>query len=71
MAKENKSPQAKGPQTSTDFCVAEGCKKSVERMHFCQEHFEWYKEGLIDKRGSRPSDFDKKHQLWLRKKIAA
>jgi hypothetical protein len=63
MAKENK-PSAPMP---TDFCPVEGCKKPVSRMHFCSEHFSWFKEGLINKRGARPTDFDKKYQLYMRK----
>ncbi len=74
MAKDNNAPQSNSQprvvQTS-ESCMAEGCKKKITRMHFCDEHFEWYKEGLINKRGERPSDFDKKHQHWLRKKAAA
>lgn len=51
-----------------DKCTAEGCKSSVKRMHFCDEHFLWYKEGLINKKGLRPTDFDKKYQHYLHKK---
>ncbi len=67
MAKDNKSQSATAP---ADFCPTEGCKKPVERMHFCNEHFHWYKEGLINKKGMRPTDFDKKYQNYMRKKAA-
>jgi hypothetical protein len=63
MGKDNKGP-------SVDRCLAEGCKHSIERLHFCNEHFGWYKEGLINKRGERPSDFDKKYQAFLHRKAA-
>lgn len=53
-----------------DRCMAEGCSKSQSKLSFCDEHFLWYKEGLINKKGERPSDFDKKYQLFLRKKAA-
>jgi len=67
MSKDNK------PNNVTqmpDRCAAEGCKSGVQRMHFCNEHFAWYKEGLINKKGQRPNDFDKKYQYYLHKKAA-
>lgn len=67
MSKENK-PADGG--SVTERCVATECKKQVQRMHFCNEHFLWYKEGLINKRGEKPSDFDKKYQNYMRKKAA-
>ncbi|OFZ18117.1 MAG: hypothetical protein A2Z20_06110 [Bdellovibrionales bacterium RBG_16_40_8] len=67
MAKENKTQSV---ETMPDRCPAEGCKKPIARMHFCAEHFAWYKEGLINKRGQKPSDFDKKYQDYARKKAA-
>lgn len=69
MSKDAKSQQAPGAG-ATERCPAENCKKSAERMHFCSEHFAWYKEGLINKRGQRPTDFDKKYQHFMRKKAA-
>lgn len=70
MAKENKAPQPQVVTALPERCPAEGCKGAVKRMHFCDEHFLWYKEGLINKRGQRPSDFDKKYQNYMRKKAA-
>lgn len=53
-------------------CVAEGCSHKSARMNFCNEHFTWFKEGLVTKEGQRPSDFDKKHQAYMaRQKSAA
>lgn len=66
MSKENKANAA----PSTDRCPVADCKKGVQRMHFCNEHFTWYKEGLINKHGVRPTDFDKKYQQFMRKKAA-
>lgn len=43
------------------------CGKKSAKMHFCQEHFMWFKAGLVNRRGEKPSDFDKKYQSFLRK----
>ena len=67
MAKETK---VQNVESLPDRCPTEGCKKPIKRMHFCEEHFVWYKEGLINKRGQKPSDFDKKYQNFMRKKAA-
>jgi hypothetical protein len=53
-----------------DRCCAEGCTKGQAKLTFCTEHFVWYKEGLVNKKGERPSDFDKKYALFMRKKAA-
>ena len=45
-----------------DKCPVADCKKGV--------HFAWYKEGLINKRGLKPTDFDKKYQNFMRKRAA-
>lgn len=68
----DKKPQQQGGnvQQMPDRCPVAECKKAVKRMHFCEEHFGWYKEGLINKKGEKPSDFDKKYQQFLRKKAA-
>ncbi len=68
MADDNKKQNGGAP--TTDKCPVADCKKGVKRMHFCEEHFGWYKEGLINKHGVRPTDFDKKYQLFMRKKAA-
>lgn len=53
-------------------CVAEGCSKKSTRMNFCNEHFVWFKEGLVTKEGHKPSDFDKKYRAFqARHKSAA
>ena len=51
---------------ATSRCTAEGCKKGTERMTFCNEHYGWFKFGLIDKAGKRPSDFDKKFDAFMK-----
>ncbi len=52
-------------------CPVEGCGKKPSRMHFCSEHFEWFKMGLVNRQGERPKDFDKKYQAYLRKQEKA
>jgi hypothetical protein len=66
MAKDNgpkPSPIAQLPSR----CPVEGCSKKVERAEFCPTHFEWFKEGLINRQGIKPKDFDKKFQNYLKK----
>lgn len=46
-------------------CCAEKCNEKVTRMNFCNEHFMWFKEGLLNRQGQRPSDFDKKYQAFI------
>lgn len=50
-----------------DLCPVDGCSEPVKKMHFCKEHFVWFKEGLVNKKGERPTDFDKKYQHYLRR----
>lgn len=53
-------------------CCVEKCGKKVDRMNFCTEHYAWFKEGLVNRAGQKPSDFDKKYQAYVsRKKPAA
>lgn len=68
---ENKKPQNNNPAPHVvERCPAEDCGKKPKRMHFCEEHFEWFKAGLINRMGQKPSDFDKKYQSYQRKKAA-
>ena len=75
MAKENKKPEAAGGgdvvAIGSGQCLSEECKKKASRAGFCEEHYVWFKEGLLNKKGQRPSDFDKKHQAFLARKKAA
>ncbi len=54
----------KKPETAAvvgiDSCKCEGCKKHQARFTFCDEHFEWFKFGLITKEGKKVMDYDKK-----------
>lgn len=55
-------------------CKAEGCKAKSSKANFCQEHFEWFKAGLITKEGAKAQDFEKKYYQWVaanpQKKVA-
>ena len=44
-----------------DRCKAEACKSAQERFTFCDQHYEWFKFGLITKTGKKVSDFEKKY----------
>lgn len=71
---EKKPKKQGGPSNVVDLpkrCPAEGCEKKPARSSFCKEHFEWFKAGLINRKGQRPKDFDKKYQAWSRRKNAA
>jgi hypothetical protein len=46
------------------------CKGKTHRAGFCNEHFMWFKEGLVNRKGEKPKDFDKKYQNFLRKQAA-
>lgn len=52
-------------------CCVDKCGKKVDRMGFCTEHFGWFKEGLVNRAGQKPSDFDKKYQAFMTKKKVA
>lgn len=51
-------------------CTAEGCSKRSDLMNLCNEHYDWFKFGLITKEGKRPSDFDKKFQAYKKARAA-
>jgi hypothetical protein len=78
-AKPNKSAPAPEKQMPNNVvslqaskCVAEGCKTKPARAGFCDEHYTWFKEGLLTIDGYHAKDFDKKYHAWqLRKQKAA
>jgi hypothetical protein len=66
MAKKE-APAAAASSTSaagSGFCLAEGCKKSTARAEFCDTHFQWYKQGLITKKGAKAKDYEKKLRFY-------
>jgi hypothetical protein len=52
-------------------CTAEGCGKRAELSNFCNEHYSWFKFGLLTREGMKPSDFDKKYQSYMKHKKSA
>ena len=74
MSKEQSDTQKKGNKNNVVQlnlnCVTDDCNSRSKRMNFCEEHFEWFKIGLITKDGKKPKDFDKKYFAFLRKKAA-
>lgn len=46
------------------------CRGKVKRAGFCEEHFLWFKEGLVNRDGEKPKDFDKKYQSFMRRRAA-
>jgi hypothetical protein len=71
MSDKQKAPKPQAQEVAVSKCPVEKCGKTSERLHFCGEHFDWFKSGLVNKRGERPTDFDKKFQLYLRKQRKA
>lgn len=78
---ETKAPQNSKVQTQVpgkvismdDYrCHAEGCKSKSSRAGFCEEHFAWFKAGLITKEGAKAQDFEKKYYQYMaaQKKVA-
>jgi hypothetical protein len=77
MAKDKK-PAGGGAPAGGDVvalgssqCTADGCKKKSDRAGFCNEHYDWFKAGLINKKGQKPTDFDKKYMAFMGRKKAA
>jgi hypothetical protein len=48
------------------------CGTKPHKAGFCSEHFMWFKFGLVDKKGQKPLDFDKKFLAFQKryKKVA-
>ena len=69
--KKKQVPSSNVVELSSSKCKAEGCKSKATRAEFCDEHFEWFKEGLITKEGLKAMDFDKKYYHYNNRKKAA
>jgi hypothetical protein len=68
MAKDQKAPANNGGGSVTALptsCCVEKCMSKVAKMNFCTEHYMWFKEGLVSKKGQKPTDFDKKYQAFM------
>lgn len=69
---KNKSAESNNVVALPSTCCVEKCGKKGDRLNFCSEHYMWFKEGLVNKKGEKPTDFDKKYQDFLmRSKKAA
>ncbi len=69
MAKEHKKEDKPNNVMSLpQKCKSDDCKQKDMRMGFCDEHFVWYKEGLITTKGEIVKDFDKKFQAFMHRK---
>lgn len=50
-------------------CHALGCKEKDHKLSFCDEHFRQFKFGLINKKGEKVLDYERKlehYQKWLK-----
>jgi len=66
--KKDKMPKPQGQgEVVVAKCPVEKCGKGSQRLVFCNEHFDWFKAGLVNKRGDKPTDFDKKYMSYMRK----
>ena len=72
---DGKLQDKQGPQSGidnvirlfSDQCLAEGCQKKASRAGFCEEHYLWFKKGLITIQGKKAKDFDRKYELFREK----
>lgn len=65
------NPNAGPGIVNEHMCRSEECKKKPDRAGFCNEHFSWFKWGLITMDGQKARDFDKKYQGFLQYKKSA
>jgi hypothetical protein len=63
---KHQDPSTTAVAAITSRCKADGCKAGSQKMDFCEEHFTWFKFGLVDKHGHRPIDFDKKYAAFVK-----
>ena len=62
MADPVKKASGKDAETAAALghCIGKACKTKPARFGFCEEHFEQYKFGLVNKVGEHVPDYDKK-----------
>ena len=70
-APEKQMPGGQVISLAANKCTADGCKAKPDRAGFCNEHFMWFKEGLLTLEGQKAKDFDKKYHAWLRRTKSA
>ncbi len=65
------SPKIKGHAPVPGGCFSWGCKVEAKRFNFCDQHYEFFKFGLVKKSGELAPDYEKKfehYQAYLSKK---
>jgi len=74
MSNENKGKKPAGGPPNNVIEMPKACPVCGGKAHragFCNEHFLWFKEGLVNRKGEKPKDFDKKYQHFMRKQQQA
>jgi len=71
MSKKESGNESGNVVAMPTACIAEQCKKKPQIAGFCEEHFIWFKEGMITKLGKKPTDFDKKFVSYMKRKQKA
>jgi len=67
MSNKNKGQKPENNIIAISRCLAEDCAKKSQRADFCDEHFAWFKAGLINKKGEKVKDFERKLQHFTAK----
>ncbi|MEK7689486.1 MAG: hypothetical protein AAB425_00540 [Bdellovibrionota bacterium] len=70
----SRGPASKVREALPGQCFAVSCKKPDQRMSFCDEHYEHFKFGLINRKGEPVPDFEKKfehYQAHLKRRSSA
>lgn len=57
--------QVNNASSETTGCKASGCRKSDAQFGFCAEHFDHFKFGLINRKGKKVPDYDKKFDHYV------
>lgn len=61
-------PQAVKGGGDSNICRFNKCRGAVTKYGFCNEHFDQFKFGLLNKHGEPVPDFEKKFDHFLRQK---
>ncbi len=72
MAKEQKMTNTNSESGGVVLkkCCYSECRAKEVRAGFCDEHYSWFKAGVLTKDGLKPRDFDKKYLSMKRRKAA-
>lgn len=68
MGKKEQPAQATGGNpaaakgATVEKCGCQDCKAYAARFGFCNEHFDHYKFGLINKKGEKVLDYERKFE---------